>query len=196
MGFESRRQHFTEMAGDRIRQRLPEATICYDVISALKPDVFLEIGSMRGGTFYVYSGACEPNALVVSVEKGQFPEPLERIVEELRSEGYSATWIKGNSHSAATLKLVKRLLGERQVGILHIDGDHTAKGVMKDWLMYWPLVKKGGIAAVHDIYFAHRSTRVCDVWPTIREQGSAWCEIVGPFWKDTKLRVGIGIVWK
>ncbi len=35
--------------------------------------------------------------------------------------------------------------------LLFIDGDHTYEGVKKDFDMYSPLVKKGGIVAFHDI---------------------------------------------
>jgi hypothetical protein len=35
---------------------------------------------------------------------------------------------------------------------LFIDGDHTYEGVRRDFEMYSPLVRKGGIIAFHDIY--------------------------------------------
>ena len=196
MDFQSRLHRFTELTGKRLMQRPPEPAVCYDVVQSLGAQVFLEIGSAYGGSLYVYAGACSKDALLISVDQGQFSESLMKVIEKLQGEGYTPTWIEGNSHKATTLERVKSLLNNQPVDFLHLDGDHTAKGVLKDWNMYWPLVRKGGIAAVHDIHFAHRSTRVCDAWPTIREQGAAWCEIVGPFWRETNLRVGIGLVWK
>ena len=37
------------------------------------------------------------------------------------------------------------------MGFLFIDGDHTYEGVKKDFEMYAPLCRKGGIIAFHDI---------------------------------------------
>lgn len=36
------------------------------------------------------------------------------------------------------------------IDFLFIDGDHTYQGVLTDWLLYAPLVKRGGIIAFHD----------------------------------------------
>jgi predicted O-methyltransferase YrrM len=54
------------------------------------------------------------------------------------------------------LKRIKKLrgfLGREKVDLLFIDGDHTYEGVKKDFEMYSPLVRKGGIIAFHDIVF-------------------------------------------
>ena len=34
---------------------------------------------------------------------------------------------------------------------LFIDGDHTAKGMKEDFLNYLPMVRQGGLIAIHDI---------------------------------------------
>lgn len=46
---------------------------------------------------------------------------------------------------------MKSILKDRQIDFLFIDGDHTYEGVKKDFHMYSPLVRKGGIVALHDI---------------------------------------------
>jgi hypothetical protein len=38
-----------------------------------------------------------------------------------------------------------------EVDFLFIDGDHSYEGVKKDFEMYSPLVKSGGLIAFHDI---------------------------------------------
>lgn len=49
--------------------------------------------------------------------------------------------------------VVGKVYGQFKGGIdaLFIDGDHSYKGVLIDWLLYSPLVKVGGIVAFHDI---------------------------------------------
>lgn len=45
---------------------------------------------------------------------------------------------------------------------LFIDGDHTYEGVKHDFEMYAPLVRKGGVVALHDIV-VHRPEAGCEV---------------------------------
>jgi predicted O-methyltransferase YrrM len=49
------------------------------------------------------------------------------------------------------LDVIKNILDDRKVDFLFIDGDHTYEGVTRDFEMYSPLVKRGGIIAIHDI---------------------------------------------
>jgi predicted O-methyltransferase YrrM len=59
--------------------------------------------------------------------------------------------IRADSHSEDTRRIVEQVLGEQKVDLLFIDGDHTYEGVRRDFEMYSPLVRKGGIIAFHDI---------------------------------------------
>jgi predicted O-methyltransferase YrrM len=47
--------------------------------------------------------------------------------------------------------MVKKILEGRKLDFLFIDGDHTYEGVKGDFKMYFPLVRKDGIIAFHDI---------------------------------------------
>ena len=59
--------------------------------------------------------------------------------------------IRANSHSPLSLQKAKSTLKGKSLDFLFIDGDHTYEGVKKDFEMYSPLVKKGGLVAFHDI---------------------------------------------
>jgi cephalosporin hydroxylase len=41
-------------------------------------------------------------------------------------------------------------LCSNKIDFLFIDGDHSYQAVLSDWLLYFPLVKQGGIVAFHD----------------------------------------------
>ena len=41
--------------------------------------------------------------------------------------------------------------GGSSCSLLFIDGDHRYESVLTDWLLYSPLVKKGGIVVFHDV---------------------------------------------
>jgi predicted O-methyltransferase YrrM len=46
---------------------------------------------------------------------------------------------------------VKAVLGGQALDYRSIDGDHSYAGVKRDFEMYAPLVRKGGLIAFHDI---------------------------------------------
>jgi predicted O-methyltransferase YrrM len=50
-----------------------------------------------------------------------------------------------------------RKLYPNGVQVLFIDGDHRYEAVLTDWLLYAPLVEKGGIIAFHDSAFSAAS---------------------------------------
>ena len=59
--------------------------------------------------------------------------------------------IRADSHDPRVLIKLKKILGDKLIDFLFIDGDHTYEGVKKDFEMYSPLVRDGGVVAFHDI---------------------------------------------
>jgi predicted O-methyltransferase YrrM len=49
------------------------------------------------------------------------------------------------------LSTVKSILKDQEVDFLSIDSDHTYEGIKRDFQVYSPLVRKGGLIAFHDI---------------------------------------------
>lgn len=188
---------FCDLTGGRLKQTPSELQVCAAVIRAHAPRVFVEVGSWEGGTLFVYARCCaDPQPLVIAVDGARLgsAERLARTVELLRAEGVDAHWVRGDSHAAGTLAQVRDLLGGREVDFLHVDGDHSKKGVMQDWRTYGPLLRPGGLAAFHDI-LAKAPCYVRYAWQEIRDQGAAWCELVGPARQRTGSACGIGLVW-
>ena len=48
----------------------------------------------------------------------------------------------------------------KEVDFVHIDGDHSEKGITTDLELYYPLVKKGGILSGHDYGQCHPLTEI------------------------------------
>jgi predicted O-methyltransferase YrrM len=91
------------------------------------------------------------------------------------------------------LKEVERILGGEKVDFLFVDGDHTYEGVKRDFEMYSPLVRKGGIIAFHDICLHPPETR-CEVskfWNEIKH-GYKYVEIVEDW---SQKWAGIGVLY-
>jgi len=106
----------------------------------------LEIGSAVGGTLLGWRRAF-PDARVLAVDLPGGPYSSGAPI--VTPEGVEL--IVGDSHKPETLAAVKAALGDEQVDLLFIDGDHTFMGVRNDFAMYGPLVRPGGIIAFHDI---------------------------------------------
>lgn len=132
----------------------------YELLSILlkiRPKVVLEIGTANGGTLFLFSRIASEDATLISIDlpKGKFGGgyPLWKIpiYKSFALPNQKIHLIRADSHSYSTLETVKSILNRKKVDFLFIDGDHTYHGVKKDFEMYSPLVRKGGIIAFHDI---------------------------------------------
>ena len=59
--------------------------------------------------------------------------------------------IRDDSHDRRTFEDVETRLGGQMLDFAFIDGDHTYDGVRRDFELYKPLLRPGGIIAFHDI---------------------------------------------
>lgn len=158
-----------------------------DVIAKEQPSVFVEVGSLFGASLYVYAGVCSPGATIISIDVGQEEAALRRAVSKLQEEGFDAHFVKGRSEDPATVDAVKGILRGQTIGLLHIDGDHSEEGALRDWKNYSPMVNKGGMVMFHDISDRHADAEVHKVWRKVK--GERFVEF-------SRSRVGIGITWK
>jgi cephalosporin hydroxylase len=133
----------------------------------------LEIGMYKGGTAFLFKKLLNANVTTIDIKN------LLPITIALKLKGIQA--IQGNSHNKETLEKVKG-----NYDLLFIDGDHAYESVKKDFEMYSPLVKNGGIIAFHDIFI------ISDVnifWNEIKRNYN-YLEI-----KNNK-PLGIGVIFK
>lgn len=107
-------------------------------VANLEPRVIVEIGCDRGG-FLETLGKAFPNALVIGIESVE------------RDELYPYRVIYGDSHDTATVHRLIAAIRPRDIDFLFIDGDHHYEAVKKDFELYSPLVRSGGIIGFHDI---------------------------------------------
>ena len=174
------------------------------IVNAINPKVIIEIGTANGGTLFLFSRIASEDATIISVDLpggmflskyvkfsgyGGYPKWRIPLYKSFALVNQHLHLIKADSHNQATLEEVKGLLNGRDVDFLFIDGDHSYEGVKKDFEMYSPLVKNGGIIAFHDLISA------CDVsklWSEIKGDYIDYIEII----KDQDQgRVGIGVLF-
>lgn len=126
-------------------QKAGELADLVQLVGELEPRVILEIGSMDGGTLRAWK-AVAPEATIISISLSGGPYGGGSV-----PEGITQHHIDLDSHSPVTLGEVTDILDGRPVDFLFIDADHSYEGVSQDFAMYAPLVRQGGIAALHDI---------------------------------------------
>jgi hypothetical protein len=144
-------------------QKPPELSMFLDFLEPHEFEAVVEIGTLSGGTLYCWCRLAEPDAVVFSIDLpggpygvpdfggGCSPERLEEMRQLFPRDQQTLHLLRKDSHDRSTFEEVEGLLGEKQVDLLFIDGDHTYEGVKKDFVMYSRLVKSGGLIAFHDI---------------------------------------------
>lgn len=114
-------------------------------VAAIKPKVVVEIGVHLGHSLKAWADAFNPEIMV-----GIDNETNETLEDYFKDELSDYVFIKADSHSERTREQLEVILGKAKIDFLFIDGDHTYNGVLDDYGMYEPMVRKGGIIAFHD----------------------------------------------
>jgi predicted O-methyltransferase YrrM len=137
-------------------QHVDELTCFTKRLRASPPRVVLEIGTAQGGVFWLFCRVARTDATLISLdlpstERHSGGKRMAIDLPAMKKAGQTIHVVHGDSHQASALDRVGRLLGERKLDLLFIDGDHTYGGVKSDYEMYGPLVRAGGTIAFHDI---------------------------------------------
>jgi predicted O-methyltransferase YrrM len=139
-----------ELAPVVASQKLEELVPALERIAELRPRRVCEIGTSAAGTLYLLTRVSEPDALIVSIDLKIAPHTAA-LRERLAKPGQRLVSIAGDSHSEETAAELERLLAGETLDVLFIDGDHSYDGVRADFERYAPLVREGGIVALHDV---------------------------------------------
>ena len=167
-------------------QHVDELTEFTRIVRKQAPRTVLEIGTAQGGVFWLMCRLAAPNATLISLdlppsERHSGGERIAIDLESMKNSGQTVHVIHGDSHAPETPEQVQKLLGDRTIDLLFIDGDHTYDGVRQDYLMYSPLVRPGGLIAFHDIVKTH--------WPGCQVD-RFWGELVQDRSLDSKAIIG------
>jgi predicted O-methyltransferase YrrM len=179
-------------------QIIQEIRGLYDIIKALQPRYVCEIGTDKGGTFYLWCKSSSDDAVLVSIDlpsRKRYSPARRRLYRHFgKSKRQALHFIASDSHQPATLELVRRAVGEHPLDFLFIDGDHTYEGSRQDYEMYAPLVRPGGLIAFHDIATERADCGVPRLWEEIKRGYPGYREII--YGERGPLGCGIGLIWK
>jgi predicted O-methyltransferase YrrM len=127
------------------------------LLKAEPPQNVLEIGTARGGTLFLLSRVASADARLASIDLpgGDFGGGYDRVwvplLKALPRERQALKLLRADSHDSRTLDEARRWFEGKPLDCLLVDGDHRFEGVRRDFLMYGPLVRPGGLIAIHDI---------------------------------------------
>jgi predicted O-methyltransferase YrrM len=188
----------------KAKQVPDEIRVLFSMIEEQSPQRVLEIGTYRGGTFYLWCKAASEDATLISIDlpgdeslDGKYtPERIEFYKQFAKSNNQKLHFIAADSHQDRTASEVAAILGSNQLDFLFIDGDHSYAGAKRDFELYAPLVRSRGIVAFHDILFRKDSSaiEVYRLWNVWKEQYQHR-EIIAQTGSYPNL-TGIGILWK
>ncbi len=128
------------------------------LVERLRARRVLEIGTAYGGSLYLWTRAARPDARIVSIDLP--PWELDDRGEAHKvaalaglARGTQRIYLlRASSHDPRTIKQLADILTTDRLDFLFIDGDHSYDGVKRDVLEYSPLVRPGGLVALHDIH--------------------------------------------
>ena len=120
-------------------------------------NICMEIGTAKGGTLFLLSRIISQNGILISIDLpyGNFGGgyfcwriPLYKSFVNWKQK---MVLIRDNSHQDSVQNNVLKVLNNRKLDILFIDGDHSYEGVKQDFEDYSKFVRNYGLIAFHDI---------------------------------------------
>lgn len=167
-------------------------TELFEQVEQINPQTLVEIGTARGGTFYLMTRYFQDSVRVISVNLPySFGYKYKIKLLEQIDQNKDLRFIVGDSHSQSTHDKVEEATNG-SIDFLFIDGDHSYEGVKADFRRYESLVPKGGIIAFHDIQHEHERVGVVRLWNELKEEYETEEIDVSP----DKTTGGIGILYK
>lgn len=111
------------------------------------PKTVLEIGTSRGGSFYLLTKVADSAARLATIDLHM---KNKKLLKSFARKQQRITLIEADSTAAETIATIRDIFPEG-LDFVFIDGDHSYERVKKDFDNYFPFVRPGGKIAFHDI---------------------------------------------
>lgn len=125
----------------------------------VEPNRILEIGSLYGGTLWHWMQAW-PGAKIVSIDLVPVDVPQHPIERVWACRKMWKDWTEDSDCELRTLQVPsgnpETVISATNFGpydFIFVDGGHSYEQVFSDFNHYWPMVRKGGLMAFHDIAY-------------------------------------------
>jgi predicted O-methyltransferase YrrM len=131
-------------------QKERELARLLELVGSTQPARIGEIGTARAGTLFALARAARPDAVLITVD-AYLPPDLKAAIAAFRYANQTIISLEGDSHDGWVKEQFSSALHGSKLDVLLIDGDHSYDGVTRDWAMYAPFVREGGLVVLHDI---------------------------------------------
>ena len=103
-----------------------------EILKKCKPKILLEIGTYNGGTLFLFSRVVAKDAIIISVdlfEGGGYSERKTPLIRKFVIPHQKLYLIRADSHKTSTFHQVTKILDEKKLNFLFIDGDHSYEAI-------------------------------------------------------------------
>ncbi len=148
----------------------------YDLVAALRPSVLVELGTHYGESYFGFCQAVDENRVdcrcyAVDTWKGDphagfYGDNVFQDVREYNRAHYAAF----STLLRCTFDQANPQFSDASIDLLHIDGLHTYAAVKRDFELWLPRVRPGGIVLLHDINVRHGDFEVWRLWEELRDE--------------------------
>lgn len=135
----------------RPEQKKGEVVALLELVASDRPSRVLEIGTLNGGTLFLLACAASRDARLLSLDLRQYNHAHRFLFRHFGCRSQKIHVQRIDSHAEETRRWVEEWFDRQPLDLLFIDGDHSYEGVRRDWELYSPLVRPGGLIALHDI---------------------------------------------
>ena len=154
-------------------QKLNELRLFIRRIRRRNLHVIVEIGSQRGGMFWLWCQLANRNATIVSID----PNTTSKRQAKLHRYCYKtqrAYFIKTPTQSMRTMDELLRVLGDQPIDLLYLNRGISNRLISREFDLYSQLVRPGGIVAIHNIrpQGLDRISPVAKFWGGIKHQNN------------------------
>lgn len=152
------------------------APFVFWLIEALKPRIFVELGTHNG---FSYFAACQAvkrlglptlchaiDSWVGDIHAGQYGEEVYERVSAINAEKYS----KFSKLNRCTFDEAIEFFDDKSIDLMHIDGRHLYEDVTHDFAAWLPKMSDRGIVLFHDTRVQERSFGVWRFWDELTKR--------------------------
>ncbi len=150
----------------RIYQWEKEFEVLLELYRRQHPVNVLEVGTYHGGTLYHWLQNAWGGTTVVSLDSYAVGVDNRPLYKQWVPVGVELVVLEGNSNTITT---ASEVAAYSPFDWVMIDAGHFLEEVTRDWQLYRPMVRHGGMLVLHDI-LTHPA------WPSI-EVGQLWEKI-------------------
>jgi len=133
-----------------------ELAAAMQLVAEAEPRTLAELGCDLGGTLWAWRQAC-PEARVYGITLNDNGTGTGGQGNERPLVTHGAMVRVWDSHSVYSRDWLAGQLRGDPLDVLVVDGDHSYKGVRRDYALYSPLVRPGGLILIHDVVNAKDS---------------------------------------